>query len=216
MMPMPKGAKKGPDGKMIKPGGIFSGASSKPKAKPPASSDDETPQPSLQDLKDKHVEEKAISDAERETKYAKRKRLIAVEQEKQSEQLSQGLTMLGGMLLDLLCVRLPNPLPPTEMEKQLFGQALSEVSGKYVPSMINYAPEMMLVTMLVVVIVPRIKPDGKTVDADFTEVKDKPKEQTDGFAGSGTESRDGNGQDGERKNPIGQDDQATIPAIDNA
>jgi hypothetical protein len=168
------------------------------------------PEPTLEDLKDEHVKEKDLARAERESKKKKKERLIAEETAKHSEQLSGGLTLLGGALATMLCVRLPNPQPPTTVEKELLGEALSQVALDYVPVLAQYASIVTLAAMLAGIVIPRLqKPDDGSVKATFIEEKDN------GLDKARTKSDADNGQNGERKDTIDQTLEATMePELD--
>jgi hypothetical protein len=160
--------------------------------------DTEVPKKTLEQMKDEHVEEKNLKALEKETAYKKRKRKTIEEQEKQAEQLSQGLTLFGGALVDILCVRMPNPKPASEMEKQLFGDALSALANKYAPSLIDFAPEAMFLTAVIAIVLPRIKSESSEDTQKVVDDVLKAKEAGIGLTESGTQSDVDNGKDRER------------------
>jgi hypothetical protein len=174
---------------------------------------EEQPKATLEELRDKHLEEKNLADAEKESKHKKRKRMLAVEAEKQGEQLSGGLTLLGGALAEMLCARLPNPQPPTPVERELLGQALSQVALDYVPVMAQYASLVTLAAILAGIVLPRLKKDGNISDAKYKDIIPEKKEKSDESDKPGTESLVGDGQNRQRQNESDETSEATVEPL---
>ena len=86
-----------------------------------------------------------------------------------SEELTQAIKQLGGIILDLAAPRLPNPVPFTEQEKKLFNNSLSKVALKYTVNVGKWEEETALLLVTLVLFYPRVKPKKET---------EKPKEKT--------------------------------------
>ena len=109
--------------------------------------------------------ERAAADAAEAEKLEKRKAEVAGD-----------FAMLGTVVLTIVCERLPNPVPPTPAETQVFSNAVSAMVRKYYPQLETYGPEIALAVACGVVIVPRLKaPKGKAAPVIVLPQGDAPK-----------------------------------------
>ena len=90
-------------------------------------------------------------------KYSKRQTREDEEKAAKIESLKSDFNAFGGMLLDVMCPRMPNPIPPTEQEKELFGNAVGRIIEKYAPQLGGYDAELALAVAVLVVFAPRMK-----------------------------------------------------------
>lgn len=177
-----------------------------------SSEDPQAKKKPLKKLKAEHLERKKIKEAEEKNKTAKKRELLEEEVTQRTEQLGEGFRLLGDALIEIVCVRLPNPKPPTLMEKELFSNALSAVTAKYAPGLIDYAPEVMLVVSLAAIVLPRLKADNihevkpKTIEEKKADGPDK--QRTEGIAD--------NGQDGIGKNAAGENAPPAVAPVGDA
>lgn len=77
--------------------------------------------------------------------------------ERRKAEVAGDFAMLGTVVLTIVCERLPNPVPPTPAETQVFSNAVSAMVRKYYPQLETYGPEIALAVACGVVIVPRMK-----------------------------------------------------------
>lgn len=171
----------------------------------------------LKKLKAEHLEKKKIKEAEERSKTAKQKEVLAEDVERRTEQLGEGFKLLGDAIIEIVCVRLPNPKPPTMMEKQLFSSALGEVANKYTPGLVDYAPEIMLVVSVVAIVLPRLKQDNiPAILAPGQTYKPNLEKQDAGPDLSRAEVPPGDRQDRQREDTPGEAAPGTVAAVGNA
>jgi hypothetical protein len=71
---------------------------------------------------------------------------------------------MSGLLLEMACKRMPNPLPPTPEESKLFSLGVGQCVEKYLPMIGEWAPEATLLIAVTVVFLPRmVKPGAKKI-----------------------------------------------------
>lgn len=71
--------------------------------------------------------------------------------------LKADFALFGSVLLDVICLRMPNPIPATPGEKEVFGNATSRLIEKYAPKMAGYEAELAFGLACIVVVAPRLK-----------------------------------------------------------
>ena len=71
--------------------------------------------------------------------------------------LKSDFALFGSVLLDVICLRMPNPIPATPGEKEVFGNATSRLIEKYAPKMAGYEAELAFGLACIVVVAPRLK-----------------------------------------------------------
>lgn len=109
------------------------------------------------------------------------KKTETIEQQKIEDQKNEEIkkefanqfSLLSDVGLDLLSPRLPNPIPFSKPEKEMFSNALSKVVEKYFSSFGNYDAEISLVVISIVLIYPRIKKDEPKENQTTKEVDKK-------------------------------------------
>lgn len=69
--------------------------------------------------------------------------------------LRRNYAVLGGIVVDIACKRLPNPMPATDEEKELFGNALGAVIEKHSEELDAWGEEFALLFAAGVIFVPR-------------------------------------------------------------
>ena len=131
---------------------------------------------------------------EEEVKPARRGRRSKAEAEQTAkiESLKHDFNAFGGLILEVVCPRLPNPLPPTDQEKQLFGNAVGRIIEKYAPQLGGYDAELALAVAVIVVFAPRMKKQAYDNAGDF-------------------DTR----QTGKREEYVGTPPDTTVPAADS-
>lgn len=78
------------------------------------------------------------------------------------------------VLLNILCLRLPNPIPVSSQESEMVAQALVKVGEKYFPRLVEFAPEIALAGAMVTVILPRaFKDETQESVADNRKDRDR-------------------------------------------
>lgn len=77
---------------------------------------------------------------------------------KQAEYIA-GFAMFGSMALELICARMPNPIPPTATEKEAWNGAFDLMAKKYIPMAGEYAPELSFGLAAAFILIPRAKKD---------------------------------------------------------
>jgi len=182
----------------------------------PAAPDGETivrePEPkkkSIASLKEEHIQKKKIQKAQQQKKLDTGLELVEEKTDSRIEEISRGFVLLGEAILEIVCARLPNPKPPTAVEKDLFARSLSELATKYSPSLVDYAPELMFTVTAAAVVLPRLKTETEKSFAERmvekaqsegrTLVVDLTKKETHGSDEQGKKSSTGDGQDGKRQ-----------------
>lgn len=82
------------------------------------------------------------------------------------------LRLLSGAVLGMLTARLPNPIPASAGEIDLFNSALTDVVNEYMPAVSQYGSLLTLGSVLALVVIPRIsapapqqKPEKETPGA---------------------------------------------------
>ena len=91
----------------------------------------------------------------------KNKQLEEEKERAYMEALKSDFSAFSGVLLDVVCVRMPNPMPATPGEKALFGNAVSRMIEKYAPMMNGYDAELAFGLAALVVFAPRIQKQKK-------------------------------------------------------
>ena len=109
----------------------------------------------LDKLKAEYVEDKEIAQ-EKKTRKRRTKKEITEDSSK-FESFKQTIFPVSELLLNILCSRLPNPLPPTELELKMFDASMNAVAEKYFEKFIEYSAEVGLLLACSVIIVPRMK-----------------------------------------------------------
>lgn len=117
----------------------------------------------LDDLKEEFAG--SIKEASVKRRVQRQKKSEADEAERAREQakidsLKADFGLFGSILLEVICTRMPNPLPPTPGEKQLFGNATSRLVEKYAPKLGGWEAELTFAFAAVVVLAPRLKAKG--------------------------------------------------------
>ena len=68
----------------------------------------------------------------------------------------QSFAMFSNVALDLLCARLPNPIPVTDGEKEVFSLATSAMVEKYFPVIAGYDVELSFGLAVILIFAPRL------------------------------------------------------------
>lgn len=108
-------------------------------------------------VKAKYEDGVADKRADKIRKYKKRKKIEEpdAEQKKKLESFARLLTLA----MNSICTRLPNPLPLSETEKEVFGSAANDLAEKYVPKLGEYQPEISMLAALVLILPGRFMKD---------------------------------------------------------
>lgn len=114
----------------------------------------------IEGLKEEAVEEKEAEKKQRQ----KKKGAYTKKQERISELKGtlDGVTRLG---LDFIAKRLPNPIPPSEIEISLISEAFSDVAIKHFSLFSKWSEEMALLIAISLFTIPRLireKDESKT------------------------------------------------------
>jgi hypothetical protein len=117
---------------------------------------------------------------EKKERKPRKKKAIDVDTEKRDQFLS-GFVLFSSLALKMICARLPNPLPPTPEETEMFNTTVTGVMTKYFASIANWDAELSLLVACVFIFIPRMK---------------SPQEEVDAETGRDDLGKDGNGQDG--------------------
>lgn len=92
--------------------------------------------------------------------YIKKKEKIKIEAAEQMELLKG----VGSSFLSLIVPRLPNPIPITEDEKNIFDTAFCKLAAKYIPMTGGYEIEISFVMVSLMIFAPRIKKEKNVLD----------------------------------------------------
>ena len=84
--------------------------------------------------------------------------------ENQKIEFTNSLKLFSETALDLLAPRLPNPVPFTTTEKEMFGKSLSALAGKYFSYLNNYDIELSFLFASLILFYPRMKVEKKKID----------------------------------------------------
>jgi hypothetical protein len=79
------------------------------------------------------------------------------EQKVRFDSLKANFNVLGSFGIDLVCARMPNPIPATDEEKRIAGEVTANLIGKYSDTMNDYGEELAFAFMLLIVFAPRLK-----------------------------------------------------------
>jgi hypothetical protein len=109
----------------------------------------------------------------------------------ESQAIQQGFKVMSGALLDIICVRLPNPIPPTSQEREIFGEAAGALAAKYADSFGQYKEEITFGLATVLILFPRFKRE------EAQRPERKPADATEGNTPAG--------QNGERQVHVGEE-----------
>lgn len=109
----------------------------------------------------------------------------------ENQAIMQGFKTLSGAFLDVLCIRLPNPVPATEQEKEIFGEAAGALASKYADSFGKWKEEIAFALATVMILAPRM----------VTEKKKSSTENTPNATKGDTSS----GENGEREKHVSQE-----------
>lgn len=121
------------------------------------------------------TEEAPDTDTLQESRPRRGRRSMAeIEAEKEAElraqreafkEKAQSFAAMSGVVLDIICARLPNPLPPSPEEKEFFAAGVGAIAEKYLPQAGGYDAEISLALAAVVILVPRmVKVEKKPMD----------------------------------------------------
>jgi hypothetical protein len=110
-------------------------------------------------LKDDHDLNKQFEESKKERKkrsanYTYKSKKV-IEQEK--EEFAQSIAGVGSFAMNLICERLPNPKPLTVDEAKNFDYLFGKVIYKYSETLGNYQEETALLSVALMIIVPRMK-----------------------------------------------------------
>lgn len=121
--------------------------------------------PTVAELKEEHKE--IIAEKRTRKPYTKRRKETDIDTEKR-DNFVQGLALFSKMSLELICARLPNPLPPTPIEIKGWNDSISALGEKYFPIIANWDAELSLLLVSIVIFTPRLKgkEDAKTSGDD--------------------------------------------------
>lgn len=99
------------------------------------------------------------------TKRRGRRTNAEIEAEKQAaldagkesyKEKAQAFAAMSGVMLDIICARLPNPLPPTPQEKEFFSVGVGAIAEKYLPQAGGYDAEITLGLAALMILAPRL------------------------------------------------------------
>lgn len=88
-----------------------------------------------------------------------------------TEEFIHSIKQLGGIILDLAAPRLPNPIPFTDQEKDMFNKALSKVALKYYINIGKWEEEATLILITGVLLYPRFRLGKKKSTKEKTDKK---------------------------------------------
>lgn len=139
------------------------------------------------DIKQKIEDEIKIESSETKPKKRGRRTNAQIEADKQKSEtvidetledqkteFTNSLRLFSETALDLLAPRLPNPVPFTITEKEMFGKSLSALAGKYFSLLNNYDIELSFLFASLILFYPRMKVEKKKInDNDEQENKVK-------------------------------------------
>lgn len=78
-------------------------------------------------------------------KYTRRKPVQAeVLDDQDKERMMKGFQLFTGYALDFIATRMPNPIPATQLEKEMIGTGVDLCLEKYLPLFMPYAPVIIL------------------------------------------------------------------------
>lgn len=98
----------------------------------------------------------ADADEKRARRRAREKeRNAAAQAASGADQLAGDLALLSGLLLDIALPRMPNPLPASPLEREIFTRTVANVARKYAPGMEQWGAEIALVLAAGMIAIPR-------------------------------------------------------------
>lgn len=113
----------------------------------------------IEQLKDDYQIDKEVEIEKKQRKRRTKKEIN--ESDKNFDTFKQTLFPVSELLLTILCSRLPNPKPPTELELKMFDSSLNAVVEKYFDRFMGYSAEVGLLLATTVIIFPRIQAEKK-------------------------------------------------------
>lgn len=91
----------------------------------------------------------------------------ALEQEK--EEFAQSISGVGSFALNMVCLRLPNPIPLSPEESNNFDMLFSKVAFKYSDMLGRYQEETALFAVGLMIIFPRLKNPNEKKKSDIVK-----------------------------------------------
>jgi len=109
-----------------------------------------------------------------EHKEEKKKRRKSKKKDELEESLKSDVVLFSDVLchvLDTYVRRMPNPLELTRTEKTLFIDSSNKLLSKYIPKVSEWKEEIGFVTVMFVLILPRMKKKSDSIPAEKNEEK---------------------------------------------
>jgi len=121
----------------------------------------------LQDKLNQIEEEYKEAVEEKPKRRRSRKKEIEEEQVKQT---AEGFVLIGNTFIDFVVPRLPNPIPVSESERELWNKTFSAVAEKYAAYVSKFGAEISFVIASIMIFAPRMqKKDERKNNTDIRE-----------------------------------------------
>jgi len=105
-----------------------------------------------------------IEEEYKEAVEEKPKRRRSKKKEAEEEQLKQtveGFVLIGNTFIDFIVPRLPNPIPVSDSERELWNKTFSAVAEKYAAYAARFGAEISFVIASIMIFAPRMKNERK-------------------------------------------------------
>jgi hypothetical protein len=101
------------------------------------------------------IEEEYKEAAEEKPKRRRSKRKEI--EEEQIKQTTEGFVLIGNTFIDFIVPRLPNPIPVSDSERELWNKTFSAVAEKYAAYVSRFGAEISFVIASIMIFAPRMQ-----------------------------------------------------------